>query len=174
MKTDRIEPAIVAYLLCTCENWQDRANDSSLPVVHRIEPAIVAYLLCTSENWSVCCIALLTLCIHCFTSSPWPQQNCPCGIINFYFILFLFQLNLNSRLLTQADNYYYYYYYYWSLLYSTILRSRADSLRSHVILHEWIAFYSSFLNIHRSGVLKRWHGWCHKNLLPSRRVLCTP
>ena len=34
-----------------------------------------------------------------------------------------------------------------------ILRSRADSLRSHVILHQWIAFYSAFLNIHRSGVL---------------------
>ena len=34
--------------------------------------------------------------------------------------------------------------YYWSLLYSAILCSRADSLRSHVILHEWIAFYSAF------------------------------
>ena len=45
------------------------------------------------------------------------------------------------------------YYYYWSLLYSAILSSRADSLRSHVILHEWITFYSAFLNIHRSGVL---------------------
>ena len=22
--------------------------------------------------------------------------------------------------------------------------------------------------------LQRWHGWCHKKLLPSRRVLCTP
>ena len=41
----------------------------------------------------------------------------------------------------------------WSLLYSTILRFRADSLHSHVILHEWIAFYSAFLNIHRSGIL---------------------
>ena len=41
----------------------------------------------------------------------------------------------------------------WSLLYSAILRSRADSLRSHVILHEWIAFYSAFWNIRRSGVL---------------------
>ena len=40
----------------------------------------------------------------------------------------------------------------WSLLYSAILRSRADSLRSRVILHEWLAFYSAFLNIHRSGV----------------------
>ena len=47
-----------------------------------------------------------------------------------------------------------YHYCYWSLLYSAILRSRADSLRSHVILHEWIAFHSAFLNIHRSGGLK--------------------
>ena len=42
------------------------------------------------------------------------------------------------------------------LLYSVILRSRADSLRSHVILHEWLAFYSTFLNIHRSGVPVTW------------------
>ena len=41
----------------------------------------------------------------------------------------------------------------WPLLYNAILRSRADSQRSPVILHEWIAFYSAFLNIHRSGVL---------------------
>ena len=67
--------------------------------------------------------------------------------------------------------------YYWLLLYSAILRSWADSLRSHVILHEWIAFYSAFLNIHRSGVLTAL-AW----LVPqesaaresqSRRVLCT-
>ena len=37
------------------------------------------------------------------------------------------------------------HYYYWSLLYNAILRSRADSLRSQVILHEWIAFYSAFV-----------------------------
>ena len=44
--------------------------------------------------------------------------------------------------------------WWWLLLYSAILRSRADWLRSHVILHERIiAFYSTFLNIHRSGVL---------------------
>ena len=41
----------------------------------------------------------------------------------------------------------------WSLSYNAILRCRADSLRSRVILHEWIAFYSAFSNIHRSGVL---------------------
>ena len=41
----------------------------------------------------------------------------------------------------------------WSLLYNSILRSWAYSLRLHVILHEWIAFYSVFLNIHQSGVL---------------------
>jgi len=32
----------------------------------------------------------------------------------------------------------------WSLLYSAILRSWAGSLRSHVILLEWLAFYSAF------------------------------
>ena len=70
------------------------------------------------------------------------------------------------------------FYIYWSLLYSAILHSWADSLRSHVILHEWIAFYSTFLNIHRSGVLTAL-AW----LVPqesaaresqSQRILCTP
>ena len=41
----------------------------------------------------------------------------------------------------------------WSLLHIAILRSGADSLCSLVILHEWLALYSAFLNIHRSGVL---------------------
>ena len=50
------------------------------------------------------------------------------------------------KLSNSTPSYYYQSYYcYWSLLYSAILRSRADSLRSHVILHEWIAFYSAFL-----------------------------
>ena len=62
----------------------------------------------------------------------------------------------------------------WSLLYSAIFRSRADSSRSHVILHERIAFCGAFLNIHWNGGLKRWHGWCHMKLLPFQRVLCTP
>jgi len=66
-------------------------------------------------------------------------------------------------------------YYYWSLLYSAILRPQADSLRLHVILHEWIAFYSPLFLISTEVVyLQRWHGWCHMKLLPSRRVLCTP
>ena len=41
----------------------------------------------------------------------------------------------------------------WSLSYSAVLRSRADSLRSRVILHERLAFHSAFLNVHRRGVL---------------------
>ena len=45
------------------------------------------------------------------------------------------------------------WWWWWLLLYSAIPRSRADSLRSHVILREWLAFYSAFFNIHRSGVL---------------------
>ena len=50
----------------------------------------------------------------------------------------------------------------WQLLYSTVLHSHVDSLHSHVILHEWIAFYCAFLKIHRSGVLTalavQWQG----------------
>ena len=41
----------------------------------------------------------------------------------------------------------------WSLRCSTILRSWADSLCSHVILHEWPAFYGTFFNIHWSAIL---------------------
>ena len=55
--------------------------------------------------------------------------------------------------------------------------SRADSLRSHVILHEWILFIARFWISTEVVYLQRWHGWCHKNLLPesqSRHVLCTP
>ena len=66
------------------------------------------------------------------------------------------------------------YYYYWSLLYSAILRSQADSLCSHVILHEWICFIARFWISTEVVYLQRWHGWCHMKLLPSRRVLCTP
>ena len=44
-----------------------------------------------------------------------------------------------------------------------------------MILHEWIAFYSAFLNQSTKVVyLQRWHGWCHMKLLPSWHVLCTP
>ena len=38
----------------------------------------------------------------------------------------------------------------WLLLYSAMLRTWADSLCLHVILHEWLAFYGVFLNIHWS------------------------
>ena len=62
----------------------------------------------------------------------------------------------------------------WSLLYSAILRSRADSLRSHVILPEWLVFIARFWISTEVVYLQRWHGWCHMKLLQSRRVLCTP
>ena len=53
--------------------------------------------------------------------------------------------------------------------------SRADSLRSHVILHEWLALYSTFLKIHRSGVLTAL-AWLvpHETVAVSVQVLCTP
>ena len=59
--------------------------------------------------------------------------------------------------------------------YSAIPRSRADSLSSHVILHKWLAFYSAFLNIYRSGVLTAL-AWLvpHETAAISVQVLCTP
>ena len=39
------------------------------------------------------------------------------------------------------------------LIYRAILCSEVDTLHSHVIPHEWIAFNSLFLNSHWSGVL---------------------
>ena len=49
---------------------------------------------------------------------------------------------------------------------------------SHVILHEWIAFYRVFLNIHRSGVLTAL-AWLvtqesAARVSQSRHILCTP
>ena len=60
-------------------------------------------------------------------------------------------------------------------LYSTSLRSRAATLLSRVILHEWMAFYSTFLSIHRSGVLTAL-AWLvpHETAAVSAQVLCTP
>ena len=67
------------------------------------------------------------------------------------------------------------WWWWWLLLYSAVLSSRADSLRSHVILHEWLAFYSAFWNIHRSGVLTEL-AWLvpHETAAISAQVLCTP
>ena len=61
--------------------------------------------------------------------------------------------------------------------YIALFSALEHSLRSHVILHEWIAFYSTFFCCWISNevvYLQHWHGWCHKKLLPSRRILCTP
>ena len=67
-------------------------------------------------------------------------------------------------------------WWWWLLLYyiyihSTVLHSEADSLRSHVILHEWLPFYSTFLNIHQSGELTM---LAHESAAISAQVLCTP
>ena len=60
-------------------------------------------------------------------------------------------------------------------LYSAILHSRADSLHSHVILHEWLSFYGAFLNIHQSGVLTAL-AWLvpHETAAVSAQFLCAP
>ena len=78
------------------------------------------------------------------------QAECVCNDVFIFRFTFLYRCYWNVLFFIDCS---YYYYYYWSLLYSAVLRCWADSLRSHVILHEWIAFYSAFLNIHWSGVL---------------------
>ena len=62
-----------------------------------------------------------------------------------------------------------------AFLYSAVLCSRADSLRLHLIVHGWLAFYSSFLNIHQSGLLTAL-AWLlpHKTAAILMQVLCTP
>ena len=45
------------------------------------------------------------------------------------------------------------WWWLWLLLYSVILHSRADSLRSHVILHEWLAYFIVCLFLNQGGHL---------------------
>ena len=56
------------------------------------------------------------------------------------------------------------------LLCSAILRSRADSLRLHVIVHEQLAFYSAF------WISTEVLAWLvpHETAAVSAQVLCTP
>ena len=65
---------------------------------------------------------------------------------------------------------FYFIYDWWSL-------SSADSLHLHVVLHEWLAFYSflGFLNIYQSGVLTVL-AWLvpHETAAISVQVLWTP
>ena len=65
---------------------------------------------------------------------------------------------------------------WWSLIQCYSPLSWADSLCSHVILHEWLAFYNVFFfNIHQSGVLTAL-AWLvpHETAAISVQVLCTP
>ena len=65
--------------------------------------------------------------------------------------------------------------WWWWLLYIALFSTLELThwpLRSHVILHEWLAFYSAFLNLHQSGVLT----WLvpHETAAISAQVLRTP
>ena len=61
----------------------------------------------------------------------------------------------------------------WLLIKCYSLLSWADSLCSHVVLHEWLAFYSMFFWISTEVVyLQCRHGWCHMKLQPSQRKFC--
>ena len=59
-------------------------------------------------------------------------------------------------------------------LYSTVLRSLEQThcacLWFYMSDKLFIVFFIFY--IHRSGVLKRWHGWCHMKLQLSQRKFC--
>ena len=58
-------------------------------------------------------------------------------------------------------------------LYSAILRSLEQTHCARLWFYmSYKLFIARFLNVHRSGVLKRWHGWCHMKLQPSRHKSC--
>ena len=68
-------------------------------------------------------------------------------------------------------------WWWWSLLYSAIRRSRADSLRSHVILSAWVnSFYSAFVEYPPKRCTYRAGIWLvpHETAAISAKVLCTP
>ena len=46
-------------------------------------------------------------------------------------------------------------------------------MSDQLFIHEWPAFYRAILKIHRSRVLKRWHGGCHMKLLLSTNYVYT-
>ena len=95
-------------------------------LVHSLALQVLIVPVWQSWSWLYC---------RCCLMLPVPGPSCCVGLCMYTCMFIIFIID------------------YWSLLYSAILRFRADSLHSHVILHEWLAFYSAFLNIHPSGVL---------------------
>ena len=60
----------------------------------------------------------------------------------------------------------------WLLLYSTILRSWADSPRLHVVLHEW-SYLQRVFEYPPVVYLQHWHGYLHIHL-PTIQILVLP
>ena len=65
-------------------------------------------------------------------------------------------------------------FFSWSLLYSAIPRFRANSLRSYVILREWLAFLQRVFQYPSKRCTYTADMAGDTKLLPSRCVLCTP
>ena len=82
-------------------------------------------------------------------------------------------LNAQSAMLVISG--WYLFLDWWSLKQRYSPLSWADSLHSHVVLHEWLAFYRVFWNVHRSGVLTML-AWLvpHETAAVSAHVLWTP
>ena len=171
-------------LLTMCPSTSWLTHLTVFVLIHLIRTVMYFYWLCLSSHLLTVFVQpshdLQTHLTNMFISWPADAFNSVC-VLPSHDLQKLSTVFVSIHLTTSDtfDNVcVHYYYYYWSLLYSAILRSQADSLRLHVILLEWIAFYCAFLNIHRSGVLTAL-AW----LVPqesaaresqSQRILCTP
>jgi len=111
---------------------------------------------CTIQKWPISC-----------TIQKWPISSMGLGL-TFTGCCILSLVEMGNFISVKPTS-------FWLIddcLYSAILCSRADSLCSHVDLHEWLAFYSAFLNIHWTGVLTALTWLMHMKLLPSRHKFC--
>ena len=147
--------------------WILKTSGIALPfiVIYFVVKDDVIYLLVLTYFQSVQCVCVrVRVCV------------CVCVCVCAHSFFCIVTLELSSILCWLfLFCYIHFYWWWWLLLYSAILRSRADSLRSHVILHEWLAFYSALLNIHQSGVLTML-AWLvpYETAAVSAQVLCMP
>ena len=95
-----------------------------------------------------------------------------------YFCHTLSQSNYNTCFFSLSCFHVQQYYLFVDHFYIALL-SRLTMLLLHVILNEWLPFYSAFW-ISTKVLCIVWllvhmlHGWCHMKLLPSRHIMWTP
>ena len=133
--------------------------------------------LCELHNWLFCTCTLLFAHWHCVLLLWWHAitayyrlwKSCCC--VHFACsvtpcLMLTFNDCLHCKHYVVVDHFH-----------IALFSALKHSLGLPVILHEWLAFYSTFIFIFISTEVvfwQHWHGWCHMKLLPSQHVLCSP